>query len=117
VLYLPRPLTEYFVADEQAPLPGVGERMRRRIAELVNTGHLSTHEALLDEVGEPLLSLISVEGIGPKTALRLISELQATSLEDVAAAAQQGRIQTLRGFGPRIEERIGQAVQAHLPAA
>lgn len=117
VLYLPRPLADYFSRDEEAPLPGVGERMRRRLGELVNSGHLGAHDALLEELGEPLVSLLAVNGVGPKTAVRLISELQIASLEDLAAAAQSGRIASLRGFGPKREARIASAVEAHLQSA
>lgn len=117
VLFLPKPLAEYFSRDEEAPLPGVGERMRRKLGELVNTGHLSTHDALLDEIGEPLVSLLSVEGIGPKTAIRLVQELRVSSLKELADAASAGKIQALRGFGPKRESRIAAAVDAQLGSA
>lgn len=111
VLFLPGPLVEYFARDEQAPLPGVGERMRRHLAELVNTGQMDVHSALLDEVGEPMLSLLAVEGIGPKTAIRLISELQLETLEDLATALGSGQVRSLRGFGSRREAQLASAVE------
>jgi DNA polymerase (family 10) len=117
VLFLPKPLAEYFSRDEEAPLPGVGERMRRKLGELVNTGHFSTHDTLLDEVGEPMLSLLSVQGIGPRTAIRLVRELRVSSLQDLADAANAGKIQTLPGFGAKREALIAAAVDAQLESA
>lgn len=117
VLFLPKPLAEYYGADEEAPLIGIGERMRMHLSDLVNTGRLDTHDALLDELGEPLLSLLSVQGIGPRTAIRLVSELQVGSLAELADAADAHRIRALRGFGSRREAQIARAVQSALQAA
>lgn len=117
VLYLPRQLASYYSDDEAAPLPGVGERMRRYLGELINSGRFETYQALREEIGEPLLSLLSIEGVGPKTALRLISELEVGSVEDLASAARDGRIRALRGFGPRREALIAEAVEQHLASA
>jgi DNA polymerase (family 10) len=117
VLFLPRQLSDYFGSDEPAPLPGVGERMRKRLGELINTGHMGVQDALLEEIGEPMLSLLAVDGIGPKRAIRLISGLEVSSLQSLAAAARAGRIRELRGFGPRSEARILAAVEAVLGEA
>jgi DNA polymerase (family 10) len=117
VLFLPRQLADYICAGEEPPLVGVGDGLRQRINDLANTGHMGVHETLIEEIGEPLASLLTVEGIGPKTAIRLVSELQVGSLRDVAAAAEAHRIQELRGFGPKREERIAHAVDEVLGAA
>jgi DNA polymerase (family X) len=116
VLFLPKRAVDYIADGEPMPLPGVGDGLKAKIYDLVNSGHMGVHETLLDEIGEPLASLLTVEGIGPKTAIRLVSELQVQSLDDVARAAEEHRIQTLRGFGARREERIGQAVRSVLAA-
>jgi len=117
VMLLPKQLVDYLGHQEEPPLPGVGERIRGRLAELVNTGHLGVHETLLEEIGEPLLSLLSIRGVGPKTAVRLVRELEVRSLADLAEAARAGRIQQLRGFGPKKESQLGQQVEAILSGA
>ncbi|HEX6509016.1 MAG TPA: helix-hairpin-helix domain-containing protein [Chloroflexota bacterium] len=117
VLFLPKPFVEYVMADEEAPLPGVGERMRGKLVELANTGHIDSHDALVEEIGEPMLSLLQLQGIGPKTATRLIAELQIRSLRDLADAARDGRIQALRGFGPKREEQLGRRAENALQTA
>lgn len=107
ILFLPKPLVDYFGNKEEPPLTGVGERIRSRLTELVNTGRMGTYETLVEELGEPMMSLLAVEGIGPKTAVRLVGELGVSSLEDLAAAAHSGRIQQLHGFGPKREASLG----------
>src|SRR5947209_14023883 len=69
VLFLQRQLADYIFAGEEPPLVGVGDGLRQRINDLANTGHMGVHETLIEEIGEPLASLLTVEGIGPKTAI------------------------------------------------
>ncbi|MGH2448920.1 MAG: helix-hairpin-helix domain-containing protein [Chloroflexota bacterium] len=115
VMLLSRQLSEYVVQDEDLPLPGVGKSIRGRLKELVNTGRMGVYASLLDELGEPLVSLLALHGIGPKTAMRLVNELHVRSLHDLADAAAQGRIRRLRGFGRRKEELFGRQAE-HLLA-
>lgn len=116
-LLLPRPLVDYVAADVEPPLPGVGERIRNRLRELVNTGRMGVYAALLEDLGEPLASLLSLQGVGPRTAVRLVDELQISSIRDLAEAARRGRISTLRGFGSKREAKLGSQAEAFLDGA
>lgn len=113
-LLLPRPLVDYVAANIEPPLPGVGERIRDRLRELVNTGRMGVYSALLEDLGEPLASLLSLDGVGPRTAVRLVDELQVSSIRDLAEAARRGRISQLRGFGSKREEKLGSQAEALL---
>jgi DNA polymerase (family 10) len=106
ILFLPKPVAAYVFGNEQMPLRGVGDGMQQKVADLVNTGHMESHELLIEELGEPLASLLLVQGVGPRTAVRLVSELQVGTLQDLAKAANEGKIRELRGFGPKREARI-----------
>lgn len=117
VLLLRRQVAEYVMEHRDPPLPGVGERIMVRIHELVNTGHMGVYETFLDELGEPLASLLALRGVGPKTAIRLVRELGVNSLAELGEAARTGRIQTLRGFGPRKEAQIAEQVETLLGGA
>jgi len=117
VLFLSRPLVDCVACHEELPVSGLGDRLRHRLYDLVNTGHIDTHAALIDEIGEPMASLLTIEGVGPKTAIRLISELGVGSLEDLRDAAHTGRIQELRGFGPKRQEELGRRAMERLAAA
>jgi DNA polymerase (family 10) len=117
VIALVRPLVSYLGSGEEPPLPGVGERIRGRLQELANTGHMGVYETLLQEIGEPKASLLRLHGVGPKTAIRLVEELHITSLADLVLAARGGRIRMLRGFGPRREENLRRQAEAILEGA
>ena len=117
VLFLPRPLVDYVACHQDLPVSGLGDRLRQRLYDLVNTGHIDAHAALLDEIGEPMATLLGIEGVGPKTAIRLISELGVGSLEDLRDAADTGRIQELRGFGAKRQKELGRRATERLALA
>jgi DNA polymerase (family 10) len=105
--------------DEQGELdlPGLGTRLRRKLGELVRSGHLSFHDELLAAEPKPIRTLMTVPGIGPKTADRLVGELKVRGLKSLARAARQGRLQRLRGIGPGREQAWGEAAELLLAPA
>jgi len=92
-------------------LPGLGQRLRRKLGELVRTGHLSFHDELIAAEPRPVRMLMRVPGIGPKTADRLIGETGVRGLKSLAAAARRGRLQRLRGIGVAREQAWGEAAE------
>lgn len=97
--------------EEELPLPGVGDRIRRKLQELIATGQLAQYEELLDDLPTYMGALMRIEGIGPRTATRLHDALGLADAADVLLAAGCGRIQTLYGFGPRRESRLAGAAR------
>ena len=79
---------------------GPGEQLARHIRTLVETGRLPMLDRLRGAV-DPEDLLASVPGIGKKTAARLHYELDVDTLEDLEAAAHDGRLRNLGGFGPK----------------
>ncbi|MBS7637485.1 DNA polymerase/3'-5' exonuclease PolX, partial [Candidatus Bathyarchaeota archaeon] len=57
--------------------------------------------------------LMQLEGVGPKTALRLNRELGITSIDQLEAAARMGRLRGVKGFGARTEENILKAIEEY----
>ena len=51
-------------------------------------------------------NIVKIEGIGLKTALRIIEELGINTIDQLETATKQGRLSKLKGFGPRKEENI-----------
>jgi DNA polymerase (family 10) len=110
-----------YVSEESGELvlPWLGERLRRKLGELIRQGKMQFHDDLLAELPRPFRELLSVPGIGPKTAARLMGEAEIFGLEDLIKAAGEGRLHRLRGIGLRREASWGEAA-AHLiepPAA
>jgi len=92
-------------------LPGLGQRLRRKLGELVRTGRMSFHDELVAAEPRPIRTLMSVPGIGPKTADRLVGELKIRGLKSLVRAARQGRLHQLRGIGPARERAWGDAAE------
>ena len=101
------PAAPLFIQGEIPPVLGLGERLRRKITELVTTGSMTFYNQLCEESLPPdVRDLMRVAHVGPRTALRLAGEL---NIHSVAELYQAARCQSLRehyGFGARSEERL-----------
>jgi hypothetical protein len=79
-------------------LPHVGRTIARAIRELLTHGRLPMLDRLRGEA-DPIALLETVPGIGHVLAERLHDELGIETLADLEAAAHDGRLETLAGFG------------------
>lgn len=112
----PRPAREFLAeggltALEQAL--GVGERMASTICQIVTDGYLP----LLDRLrrsAQPNSLLESVPGVGRVWADRLHAEWGITTLEDLEAAAYDGRLEHAVGMGPKRINGIRDSLAARL---
>jgi DNA polymerase (family 10) len=92
--------------QDLSELPGVGRDLAGKIAAIVETGTLPLLTELQGELPAGLTDLMKVPGLGPKRVAILYKELGVTTLEDLARAAEQGRIHALEGFGRKTEEHV-----------
>lgn len=81
-------------------VPGVGAHIALAIRSLIMTGKLPMLDRLRGEL-DPVELLMSVPGLGRVQAERLHRNLGIDSLEDLEAAAHDGRLETIQGFGPK----------------
>ncbi len=81
-------------------LPGIGDRLGMVIRDMLLTGRFPMLEHLRGEVDAEKL-LQSVPGIGPVQAERLHHDLGIDTLEDLEAAAHDGRLADIAGFGEK----------------
>ena len=79
---------------EALPLPGVGKRIGKKLAELIATGRLAFYEDLLEDQPEHIRALMAVDGIGPKIAQRLYAGLGVGTVGDLIAATERKHVQT-----------------------
>ena len=57
----------------------------------MTTGKLEFYEKLKAQFPEGVITLVDVPGIGPKTALKISSELGISTVEELEKALQSGR--------------------------
>ncbi|WP_456403476.1 DNA polymerase/3'-5' exonuclease PolX [Hydrogenimonas sp.] len=92
-------------------LPGIGADLSEAIRQILQTGKFSKLEALKKELPEGLDRLLAIEGLGPKRIRQLYDAFGITSLEALAQKAESGEIYTLKGFGPKLVEKILKGVR------
>ena len=81
-------------------LPSIGPALARAISLIVTTGRLPMLDRLRGEL-DPVAVLSSVPGIGRTLAERLHEQLEIETLEELEAAAHDGRLAGLPGFGEK----------------
>ena len=87
-------------------IPGIGEDLAEKITEIVTTGELPLRKQLAAKLPAGLLDLLRIPGLGPKRVKLLHKKLKVKSAADLAAALDKGKIQKLKGFGPKMEEKM-----------
>lgn len=109
---LPMPLADYRARDALDAIPGIGKTIAEKIGTLLDSGSLPLAERLAEQVPAGVLELLRVPDLGPGRVARLHSELGVASVDDLRAAVAAGKVRALKGFGPKMEERIGQGLAA-----
>jgi len=92
-------------------IPSVGKGIAAVIEELLQTGESKELEDLKESLPYGLLDLMKLEGVGPKTALRLRNEFGVTSVEELEAVLRDGKLVELKGFGPKAQENLLNSVR------
>ena len=91
-------------------IPGVGEGIAHYLDELFRTGRVKHFDDVMARVPEGGFPLLSVPGLGPKKAFKLVKELGLAHANDVVAglekAAKAGKIASIEGFGEKSQEDI-----------
>ena len=94
-------------------LAHIGEGLAAAIEEIAHTGRLGVLERLRGHVSPEDL-FVTIPGVGEELASRIHHELHVETLEDLEAAAHDGRLQRIEGVGPRRAEAIRDILEARL---
>lgn len=113
---LPRAVAEILSQEGEEglrQLPGIGASLARSIRDVVLTGRLPILDRLRGE-SDPVALLASVPGIGRVLAERLHDDLGIDSLEELEAAAYDGRLEEIAGVGEKRLAGIRDSLAARL---
>jgi len=103
---LTQDLGELIEAGTLTGVRGIGDSIALRITELWKTGGMKFHEELVAAVPPGYAEMVRVPGLGAKRVRILGEKLEITSLAELKAAAEKGRIRALKGFGEQSEKKI-----------
>jgi DNA polymerase (family 10) len=100
------------MSDQQLRgIPGIGKDLAARIRELAETGRSVFHEELLQQFPPTILDLLRLQGVGPKTVAMLYTTLNISTLDDLARAARDGKLRSLKGMGAKKEAQILKSIE------
>ena len=91
-------------------IKGIGEALREKLHELASTGTLIFHQNLRAEFPAGLFELFELQGLGPKKVKALHETLAITSVADLKAACEDGRVAQLPGFGAKTQIKILESI-------
>ena len=98
-------------AGRASELPGIGATLQEKILALAESGAIPAAERLREKFPPGLVAVTRLPGLGAKRARLLHSELGVDSLQTLREAALAQRIRTVRGLGPKLEERVLEALE------
>ena len=92
-------------------IPGIGKAIEGKILEMLETGQCHFYENLISEMGEEVLDLLRIRGVGVKTAARFYNELGVRNLLDLRTAIDGGRFKQLKGIGSKTIVQIDEGLR------
>jgi DNA polymerase (family 10) len=96
---------------ELLEIPGIGQDLAGKIRDYVSSGKMEGYEELKREVPEGLAALLTVPGLGPKTAQLLSSRLKIKNITDLETLAREHRLSGLPGIKEKTEENILKGIE------
>jgi DNA polymerase (family X) len=87
-------------------IPGIGESMAGKIAEIVSTGSSSQLEELRREIPVSLVEIMKLGQMGPSRTKKLNEKLKIKTIDELKKAAEDGRLANLAGFGKKTAENL-----------
>jgi DNA polymerase (family 10) len=87
-------------------MKGIGPALVDKITTLVTTGELPYLDELRKQLPAGMLDWLKIPGLGPKKARAIHVTLGISSLAELEAAAADGKLRDLPGFGETTEKKI-----------
>lgn len=99
------------VAGRLTEMPGIGEALAKKIADLLDRGSTDLLDRLRAKHPPGILDLLRVPDLGPKKIAALHAALGIADVAALEAACTDGRVRGVKGFGERTETRILEGIR------
>lgn len=93
-------------SGELAGVRGLGPATLAVVRDLIQTGESQYLEQLRESTPDGLLDMLAVPGMTPARIHRVYEELNVETVEELEAAARDGRLATLPKIGPKTAAKI-----------
>lgn len=91
--------------DRLTTLPRIGDALASQIKQLYLTGESSVLNDLRQEFPKGMIELSSVPGLSVEK-IKQLDEAGISSIAQLKTAAESGRLESLKGFGPKTAQRL-----------
>ncbi len=98
-------------------IPGIGADLAKKITEMVETGKSSYHQEQLAKIPHSLLDMLQLQTVGPQKVRLFYQQAHINSVDELEAAAKEGRLRDLPGMSEKSEENILKAIEVYRRAA
>ena len=105
-------LADIDARGELQNIPGFGPAIVGKTREFLTTGTCELWEKIKTDVPAGVIQLAGIRGVGPKVAAQVFKELNLTTVDALEAAAQNGQLQALSGFGAAKEKKLLESIAA-----
>ena len=92
-------------------IPGIGKAIEGKIIEMLETGRCRFYDTLIQEMGSEVLDLITIRGVGVKTAGRFYHELGVKSLSDLREAIDTNQLKQMQRLGTKTIKLINESLR------
>ncbi|HZT45185.1 MAG TPA: DNA polymerase/3'-5' exonuclease PolX [Gaiellaceae bacterium] len=92
-------------------LQGIGKTIEEKIVQIVEQGEIEALAKRRKTIPPDVVQFMRLPGLGPKTARRIWQELGVETLAELKTAAEQERLRTLTGLGPKVEQNVIAALE------
>ncbi len=93
-------------------IPNIGDTLAAKINEMLDTGKLEFYDKLAKEIPPGVVSILRINGVGPKKAKLFWQELGITEVTALETAAKEGKLRNLAGMGEKSEQKILEGIQS-----
>ena len=105
-------LADIDARGELQNIPGFGSAIVGKTREFLTTGTCELWEKIKTDVPAGVIQMAGIRGVGPKVAAQVHKELGIETIDALEAAAQNGQLQALSGFGAAKEKKLLDAIAA-----
>lgn len=104
---------EVVLANRLTSMRGIGDALASQIEQLYLSGESSVLRGLKQEFPPGIIELSGVPGLSISKIKTLHEALGIASTAELKAAAEAGKIRSIKGFGAKTEEKLLETIASH----
>jgi len=95
-------------------IKGIGDRMGKRIIEVLQTGKLAALEEYIQKTPPGIIEMLSIKGLGPKKIATVWKEMDIQNIGELLYACHENRLTRFKGFGEKTQEKIKDSIDFYM---